>query len=209
MELNIQLLKGHVPDKVFEKLAFVMQNYGINTPERAAHWLGQCWEESGGFTVLSENLYYTDPAHTAKTFPKYFSSPDATLPYLRNPEKLGNYVYGNRGGNGAPATGDGYKFRGQGPIQITFKGEFASYFHDTGVDVVTHPEWLADLDKEAVRSAGWYWWKAGCNRIADKGVSQEVINEITLVIRGGALGNMPERYAGVDNFYKILTAQAA
>ena len=114
-----------VPDKVKQELWPVMSKFGINTIDRLAHFLAQCHHESGSFRLVTENLNYSEKA-LLKTFPKYFKDRDPKA-YSKAPQTLANYVYANRLGNGSEASGDGWRFRGRGYIQLTGKSNYKAF----------------------------------------------------------------------------------
>lgn len=153
---------------------------------QAAHFFGQCAHESGGFKVFQENLNYSADG-LSKIFKKYFPSLAAAQPYARKPEKIANKVYANRMGNGPESSGDGWKFRGRGPIQLTGKSNYTQFAQDIGrPDVLTNPDIVAT--ELAFESALWFFNKNNLFAIADKGVSDAVIGQITRRVNGGTHG---------------------
>lgn len=153
---------------------------------QAAHFFGQCAHESGNFKVFSENLNYSADGLN-KIFKKYFPSVAAAQPYARKPEKIANKVYANRMGNGPESSGDGWKFRGRGPIQLTGKDNYTAFASDIGrPDVLTNPDIVAT--ELAFESALWFFKKNNLFAIADKGVSDAVIGQITRRVNGGTHG---------------------
>lgn len=153
---------------------------------QAAHFFGQCAHESGGFKVFSENLNYSDKGLNG-IFKKYFPTIASTAGYARKPEKIANKVYANRMGNGPESSGDGWKFRGRGPIQLTGKSNYTQFAQDIGrPDVLTNPDIVAT--ELAFESALWFFNKNGLFAIADKGVSDAVIGQITRRVNGGTHG---------------------
>ena len=162
----------------------VLPTYKIDTPERIASFLAQCGHESAGFTVLQENLNYSADGLN-KIFKKYFPTLDSAQPYARKPEMIANRVYGGRMGNGDEASGEGYKFRGRGPIQLTGKDNYAAcsdfLFQDD--TLVQNPDMLLDPEY-ALHSACWFWWKNDLNNYAD---SADLVT-MTKRINGGTIG---------------------
>ena len=118
--MDINKLKGHVPDAVISQIPSVMTTFKIDTALKLSHFLAQCGHESGGFKLVQENLNYGAKGLLG-VFKKYFPTEAKALQYERKPEKIANLVYGSRMGNGNEASGDGYKFRGRGYIQLTGK----------------------------------------------------------------------------------------
>jgi putative chitinase len=153
---------------------------------QAAHFFGQCAHESGGFNVFSENLNYSDKGLNG-IFKKYFPTIASTAGYARKPEKIANKVYANRMGNGPEASGDGWKYRGRGPIQLTGKANYTAFAADIGRhDVLTNPDLV--VGELAFESALWFFRKNGLLAVADKGVTDAVITQITKRVNGGTHG---------------------
>ena len=174
--------KYKYPDDLAEALTESFDKYEINTVNRAAGFLAQCGHESAGFTVLQENLNYSADGLN-KIFKKYFPTVADATPYARNPEKIANKVYGGRMGNGPESSGDGYKFRGRGAIQLTGRDNYTQFAKAVGLTV---DEAVADLETldGAIESACWFWKKNGLNGICDK----DDIVTMTKRINGGTIG---------------------
>ena len=113
--MNLEKLKGHIPDSVISQIPDTMQKFELNTPLRLAHFLAQTGHESGGFKATTENLNYGAKGLLG-IFKKYFPTEAKAKEYERKPEKIANLVYGGRMGNGPEASGEGFKFRGRGYI---------------------------------------------------------------------------------------------
>lgn len=152
----------------------------VNTPLRLAHFFAQIEHESG-LKPISENLNYSVKG-LRRVFKKYFTDLEANN-YARQPEKIANKVYANRMENGNEASGDGWKFRGRGFIQITGKSNYKELTIDTGIDYLNNPELLL-TEADSMISALWFWNKRGLNKYAD----QDNIKEITRRINGGYNG---------------------
>ena len=162
------------------------RDYFKLTNTQAAHFFGQCAHESGGFKVFSENLNYSDKGLNG-IFKKYFPTIASTAGYARKPEKIANKVYANRMGNGAEASGDGWKFRGRGPIQLTGKDNYTAFAAAVQrPDVLTNPDLV--VGELAFESALWFFRKNGLLAIADKGVTDAIITQITKRVNGGTHG---------------------
>lgn len=141
-----------------------MEEFGIDTPGRQAMFLAQCGHESGQFSVVEENLNYR--AETLlKVFPKYFRDVDPN-DYARQPEKIANRVYSSRMGNGDESSGDGYRYRGRGLIQLTGKNNYVKCGDALGVDLTENSDYLS-TPEGAARSAAWFWSANGLNKFAD------------------------------------------
>lgn len=161
--------------------------FDINTPQRIAAFIAQVAHESARLSVVEENLNYSAQG-LLLTFPKYFDAIRAAQ-YARTPEAIANIVYSNRMGNGAPESGDGWKYRGRGLIQITGKANYADCGSDFGVDLVNTPDLLLTMDYASL-SAGWFWMHKGCNELADQGDFLAIIQKIN-----GGLNGKDERFA--------------
>lgn len=170
------------PDDLAEALTEQFEKYEINTVNRAAGFLAQCGHESAGFTILQENLNYSADGLN-KIFKKYFPTVADATPYARNPQKIANKVYANRMLNGNEASGDGYKFRGRGAIQLTGRENYTKFAKSVGL---TLDEAIADLETldGAIESACWFWKTNGLNSICDK----DDIVLMTKRINGGTIG---------------------
>jgi putative chitinase len=160
-----------------------MAKYEINTPQRIAHFIAQIAHESGSFRYSSENLNYSAGA-LRTVFGKYFKSDELANEYARKPEKIANRVYANRMGNGDEASGDGWKYRGRGLIQLTGKENYTRCGEGIGRDLVSNPDQLATDAHAAVAASGWYWNSRGLNAYADK----DDVETITRKINGGLNG---------------------
>lgn len=155
------------------------------TPVRAAHFFAQTAHETGGFKAFSENLNYSAQGLQG-IFGKYFPG---TLEesYARNPEKIANRVYASRMGNGDEASGDGWKYRGRGALQLTGKANYEAFAKYLGKpEIVTNPDLVATT--YAFESAMFFFDKNKLWDICDKGVSKETILALTKRINGGTHG---------------------
>lgn len=191
-----------VPSKVKQELWPVMSKFRINTIERLAHFLGQCHHESAGFTKVRENLNYSEKA-LLKTFPKYFKGKDPK-PYVKNPEALANYVYANRGGNGSEASGDGWRYRGRGYIQLTLKSNYGAFDAFVDEDILANPDLVAT--KYPLLSAAWFWDTNRINNLADAGTDFDDIARVTKKVNGGHNG-LHERVILTHRYLSELSAE--
>jgi putative chitinase len=164
----------------------VFPTYEINTPQRIAAFVAQCGHESGGWTVFEENLNYSAKGLMG-IFKKYFPTEDLANQYARQPMKIANRVYANRMGNGPEDSGDGWLYRGRGPIQLTGKSNYMAFAKEMFEDwenLFQNPDWV-NADREfALMSAIWFWNKNKLNREADAGD----IKTMTRKINGGFIG---------------------
>jgi putative chitinase len=198
--LKLDKLKGHIPDAVIAMIPDTAAKFQINTPLRLAHFLAQCGHESGGFKATSENLNYSAKGLNG-IFKKYFPTLDSALPYERKPEKIANKVYANRMANGSEASGDGYKFRGRGYIQLTGKDNYTQFGKAIGEDMTVNPD--AVSGKYALLSAAWFWSKNGLNNLSDGGATDAVVTTITKRVNGGTIG-LADRIKHFKEYYHLL-----
>jgi putative chitinase len=198
--MNLQKLKGHVPDKVIEQIPAVMEKFQINTPLRLAHFLAQCGHESGGFRLTKENLNYSAKGLMG-IFKKYFPTEVLAKQYERKPEKIANKVYGGRMGNGPEASGDGAKFCGRGYIQLTGKDNYTAFGKSINEDMTVNPQAVAD--KYALLSAAWFFNKNGLHKMADGGATDAVVTSITKRVNGGTIG-LADRIKHFKEYHALL-----
>jgi putative chitinase len=198
--MNLDKLKGHVPDTVIAQIPGVMEKFGVNTPLRLAHFLAQCGHESGGFRLTQENLNYSAKGLMG-IFKKYFPTQALADAYARQPQKIANRVYGGRMGNGVEATGEGFKFRGRGYIQLTGKQNYTAFDAAVEDDILANPDLVSS--KHALSSAAWFWKKNGLNLIADTGSSTEVVTKITKRVNGGTIG-LADRIKHFKEYHALL-----
>jgi putative chitinase len=198
--MNLNKLKGHVPDKVIEQIPAVSEKFGVNTPLRLAHFLAQCGHESGGFRLTQENLNYSAKGLVG-IFKKYFPTEAVALQYQRNPQKIANRVYASRMGNGDEASGEGFKFRGRGYIQLTGKSNYSAFDKTVEDDITANPDLVAT--KYPLLSAAWFWSKNGLNTIADGGSTDEVVTKATKRVNGGTIG-LADRIKHFKEYHTLL-----
>lgn len=179
-------------------LESAMKAYSINTPQRVAAFLAQLAHESAGLTRVEENLNYSWQG-LMKIWPMHFPTEQIAQKYHRKREAIANRAYANRMGNGPEASGDGYKYRGKGLIQLTGKNNHSRCGAAIGCDLVNEPELLFQ-PAIAAQSAGWFWHVNGLNGLADSGDYKQ----ITIRINGGTIG-LADRIA---KYEKALTAFA-
>ena len=198
--LKLDKLKGHIPDAVIAQIPDTAAKFGINTPLRLAHFLAQCGHESGGFRAVQENLNYSAKGLNG-IFRKYFPTEASAASYARNPAKIAAKVYGGRMGNGAEATGEGYKFRGRGYIQLTGKDNYKAFGGAINEDMTATPDKVAT--HYPLLSAAWFFSKNGLHKIADEGASDAVVTKITKRVNGGTIG-LPDRIKHFKEYYSLL-----
>jgi putative chitinase len=198
--MNLEKLKGHVPDSVITQIPGVMEKFEINTPLRLAHFLAQCGHESGGFRLVKENLNYSAKGLMG-IFKKYFPTEALAKQYERKPEKIANKVYSSRMGNGDEASGDGAKYCGRGFIQLTGKTNYQSFFKSIGADINTDPTLVAT--QYPLASAAWFFNKNGLHKIADGGATDAVVTSITKRVNGGTIG-LADRIKHFKEYHALL-----
>jgi putative chitinase len=198
-----QLARLHIGPQWVNGLNETFARFGIDTPVRQACFIAQCSHESGSFRVLEENLNYR-----AETLLKLFPfdakkrpwgfTPEKAADYAKQAKRIGNLIYSNRMGNRDEASGDGYRFRGRGCIQLT---GHANYYHAgqaCGQDFVMEPD-LVSTPKYAVMSAGWFWSTHNLNQYAD---SMDILT-MTKRINGGTIG-LEDRKLHINQALAVL-----
>jgi putative chitinase len=198
--MDLNKLKGHVPDTVIAQLPDTIAKFELNTPLRLAHFLAQAGHESGGFKAVNENLNYGAKGLLG-IFKKYFPTQEKALLYERKPEKIANLVYGGRMGNGTEPTGEGWKFRGRGYIQLTGKDNYKAFDAVVAESIVDNPDLVAT--KYPLLSAAWFFHKNGLHKIADQGATDAVVTSVTKRINGGTIG-LPDRIKHFKEYYSLL-----
>lgn len=173
-------------DRHLEALVPALLLHGIDTRLRIAHFLAQVVHESTRMSRVEENMNYSAERLLA-VFPRYFRDPDEARAYARQPERIGSRVYGGRMGNGDEASGDGYRYRGRGLIQLTGKQNYQTFADWVGEDVVAAPELVAE--RYAAQSAVFFWSSRDLNPLAD-------IDDLTTITRriNGGLNGFEDRF---------------
>ncbi|RDU62055.1 glycoside hydrolase [Helicobacter didelphidarum] len=181
MNLTQDNLNTINPKLKVEMLVPLFEKYEINTLNRVCGFLAQCAHESGNFRCREENLNYSAQG-LAKVFPKYFKDKD-TNEYARKPEKIANLVYANRMGNGDEASGDGYRYRGRGYIQLTGKENYTRFAKSIDRELSEAVEYCTS-DEGALESALYFWKRENLNKFCDN----DDIKAMTKRINGGFNG---------------------
>ena len=198
--MTLDKLKGHIPDSVLAQIPDTAAKFELNTPWRLAHFLAQAGHESGGFKAVNENLNYGAKGLLG-IFKKYFPTEQKALLYERKPEKIANLVYGGRMGNGPEISGEGYKFRGRGYIQLTGKDNYTAFDAVVTENIIETPDLVAT--KYPLMSAAWFFHKNGLHKIADEGATDEVVTKVTKRVNGGTIG-LPDRIKHFKEYYNLL-----
>jgi len=192
-----QLAKLHIGEQWVDALNETFARFDIMNPLRQAAFIGQCGHECGGFKTLEENLNYR--AETLmKLWKNRFPTLEVANEYARNPKKIANKVYASRMGNRDESSGDGYRFRGRGCIQLT---GHANYFHAgkaCGEDFVMNPDLVA-TPKYASMTAGWFWNTHKLNPLADL---KDYVT-MTKKINGGTIG-LDDRIRHINHALDVL-----
>jgi putative chitinase len=196
--MNLEKLKGHIPDTVIAQIPDVMKTFGIDTPVELAHFLSQCGHESAGFKVVNENLNYSAKGLLG-IFKKYFPTQALAESYQRQPQKIANRVYASRMGNGDETSGEGFKFRGRGYIQLTGKQNYTAFGKAIGVDIPANPDLVAT--KYPLLSAAWFFSKNCLGRCKD--ASDASVLAVTKCVNGGTIG-LADRQKHFKEYYHLL-----
>ena len=205
MELTREQLSQLLPknpylDDWFAALSKLLPQYQIDTPKRIAAFIAQCSHESAGFTALQENLNYS-AGTLRRIFPRYFPTDEMAQEYVSLPNKqeaIANLVYASRMGNGDPESGDGYRFRGRGLIQLTGRDNYTFFAGSLGISVEEASSYLETFEG-AAQSACWFWETNGLNQWADEGD----ILTLTKRINGGTIG-LEDRIKHYEHAISIL-----
>jgi putative chitinase len=197
--LNLEKLKGHIPDAVIAQIPETAAKFNITNNLRLAHFLSQCGHESGGFKAVSENLNYSADG-LKKIFGKYFPG-NLNESYARQPEKIAARVYASRMGNGDEASKEGFKFRGRGYIQLTGKANYTNFTKFIGEDCIANPDLVAT--KYPLASAAFFFDSNKLWSICDKGADDATVTAVTKRVNGGTIG-LPDRIKHFKEYYNLL-----
>jgi putative chitinase len=197
--LNLDKLKGHVPDAVLAQIPDTAARFNITNNLRLAHFLAQCAHESGNFKAVSENLNYSTDG-LKRIFGKYFPG-DLAASYARQPEKIAARVYGSRMGNGDEASGEGWKFRGRGYIQLTGKSNYSKFDGFVEDDIIGNPDLVAT--KYPLASAAFFFNSNSLWSICDLGSDEATVAKVSKRVNGGTIG-LADRIKHFKEFYSYL-----
>ena len=198
--MKLEALSKKLPANVMNEIPLIMEKFSINSPLRLSHFLSQCAHESGNFKFLKENLNYSADG-LRKIFPKYFPTIEAANKYARQTEKIANKVYGNLMGNGDEASGDGFKFRGRGYIQLTGKDNYTAFDKFVDDDILANPDLVAT--KYPLTSAAFFFHKNKLWDVCDKGHGDDIVFAVTKRVNGGTHG-LADRQDKFDLFHTTL-----
>jgi putative chitinase len=183
--MNLEAIKTKLPANVLDQIPDIEAKFGLNSNIRLAHFLSQCAHESGNFKVFTENLNYSAKG-LRSIFGKYFKDDASALAFERKPEKIANRVYSSRMGNGDEASGDGWKFRGRGYIQLTGKDNYSQFDKSVADDILANPDLVAT--KYPLMSAAFFFERNNLWKICDGGADKEDVIALTKRINGGTHG---------------------
>lgn len=198
-----QLQKMHIGEQWADALNETFNRFQIDTPIRQASFIGQCGHECGNFKVLEENLNYR-AATLLKLFPKtpkrsWGFTPQEAAEYEKQPKKIANRIYGNRMNNRDEASGDGFRFRGRGILQLTGAANYHHASKALGVDFIMEPDLVA-TPQYAALTAGWFWSTHRINHFADM---QDWVG-MTKKINGGTIG-LDDRIKHIMQALQVLS----
>ena len=198
--MNYSALSTAIPSSVILELPSVMDKFNIKTSLRLAHFLAQCGHESGDFKVFNENLNYSAQGLRG-VFGKYFPTEALAKQYERQAQKIANRVYANRMGNGDEASGEGFKFRGRGFIQLTGKSNYSAFGKFIGEDVVANPDLVAT--KYPLTSAGFFFDTNKLWALCDLGATEDAVTKVTKRVNGGTHG-LADRISKFKKYSSLL-----
>ena len=204
MELTKEQLKQLLPKNPYinqwhNALSQLLPDYEINTAKRIAAFVAQCAHESGSFVFLTENLNYKAES-LLKVFPKYFKDMATAKAYEKKPEKIANKIYADRMGNGNEASGDGWRYRGRGLIQLTGKTNYTWFAASLEISPEEAAEYTQTFEG-AAQSACWFWETNKINQFADSG---DIVT-MTKRINGGTIG-LDDRIKHYEHALHVLGA---
>ena len=192
-----QLQRLKIGPEWADALNETFSRFGISSPVQQAAFIGQCGHECANFRILEENLNYR-AATLMKLWPRRFPTQDIANQYAGNPKKIANMVYANRMGNRDEASGDGYRFRGRGCIQLTGSDNYHHAGKALGIDLWATPDVVAQPQYAAL-TAGWFWSTHKCNEAA---AAQDWVR-LTKIINGGTFG-LDERVKHTNEALSVL-----
>jgi putative chitinase len=197
-----QLKQMHIDPSLADAFNETFDRFNIFTTPQQASWIGQCGHECGNFRIMEENLNYR-AVTLLKLFPRtpkraWGFTPEEAAAYEKQPRKIANRIYGNRMGNRDEASGDGFRFRGSGFLQLTGHSNFFHAGKALGVDFVMEPE-LVRTPKYAAQTAGWFWQTHNLNQYAD---NRDFVT-MTKRINGGTIG-LEDRIKHITHAIAVL-----
>ena len=183
-------------DQWYNAFVKILPEYEINTLLRVAQFIAQTGHESSDFKILEENLNYS-ASGLRKTFPKYFPNDKIANSYAKQPQKIANRVYANRMGNGPESSGDGWRYRGRGLIQLTGHDNYQNFADSIETPIEEIPEYLLTFEG-ATQSAAYFWITNNINKPSDLGD----VTTVTKIINGSNHGLLDR----LDRYVRIMKA---
>ncbi len=199
--LNLIALQGVLAQDIIDQIPLITKRFNLTSNLRLAHFLGQASHESGDFTVKVENLHYS-ANRLLQIFPTYFKTLEKATAYANQPEKIANLVYSNRMGNGDENSGDGWKYKGKGYLQITGRDNHKALSDDMGIDFIANPDLIAT--QYPLVSAGWFFSRNNLWTICDMGIDRITIEKLTKRINGG-LNGIEDRVIKTNKYSRLLS----
>ena len=196
---KLDKLRGAIPDTVIVQIPETAAKFNITNVLRLAHFLAQCAHESGNWRAVSENLGYS-ASQLPKMWPSLFNATNAAQ-YAMKPEMIANRAYGGRMGNGPESSGEGWKFRGRGYIQLTGKSNYTAFDKFVDDDILSFPELVAQ--KYPLMSAAFFFNVNNLWIICDRGAGDDVVTSVTKRVNGGTHG-LTDRLDKFKKYYSLL-----
>jgi putative chitinase len=200
-QVSQMLPRNREPQEWTPILNEFLQKYNINTINRIAGFVAQTAHESLDYTILEENLNYSWQA-LRRTWPRHFPTDDIAKQYHRRPQAIANRAYANRMSNGSEESGDGWRFRGRGIIQLTGRQNYTNFGRSIGLTAEEVADYLTSK-RGSLESACWFWNVNNINRFCD---TNDIVG-MTRAINGGTIG-LNDRTVKYSKFREIL-AQAS
>ena len=209
-DFKLEALKGHLPDSVIAQIPDTAKKFNITNVLRLSHFLAQCGHESGGFKAVSENLNYSAEGLLGTFKSDFDTNHNRVLEanerlkantLSRKPEAIANFVYANQNGNGNEASGDGWKYRGRGFVQLTGRSNYEGFAKFIGEDCVANPDLVST--KYPLSSAAFFFNKNKLWSICDLGSTDDVVAKVTKKVNGGTIG-LDDRIKKFKEFYNLL-----
>lgn len=197
-ELLCTVTTPELADKWVNAINETCEEFAIHSPYRIAGFLSNVAHESGGFKFVSENLNYS-AASLMRVWSSRFPTVEIAQRYAMQPEKIANRAYADRMGNGDEASGDGWKYRGRGLIQLTGKNNYVAYSLACDNEALQKPDIVAE-PKYAAESAGWFWSVNRLNQLADAQDIQGMRKRINGGLNG--LDDVQMKYSQVMSYFE-------
>lgn len=191
-------VRPDVADKALEPLKASCALFSISTKPQVAAFLAQCMVESSRFETTKEDLYYTTPQRIRDMFPSTVPNLQVAASLARNPEALANRVYGSKNGNRGVSSGDGWRYRGRGFIQLTGRANYADAAEGLARPYLEQPDLVAE-PSDAALTAAFFWHNNKLNLLADK----LAIDMITRAVNGPRMVHKEERRSLFEKLMKL------